>query len=362
MVSEDFNALFDNVDSFALLELVFNKCYDSVVITKAEEDNHEIVYANPGFCNMTGYTLDELKGKTTSILKGPKTNPDTIARLKQNLREGIPFTGSAVNYKKNKTEYQVEWNIHHIADAQGKPKYYISIQRDLTALKSTLSRLKSTNNEFRAFLKNLTGDSETEQQLTQRKKKAAIKLADDAGLFSPALREQSRTEFFEESELFGFDDGEKGVLPETEAKPVVSAKEYAEQVCLSEYEIQNIQTIIDDLSASVDLLSVSNDQTKAMSNIIKDVQELANALVFIDAFLDMSSVFSELSMQLQQRVNENKDSEFLEFFTSVFESLIGELKHWFNSVFIDCSSENIYSEDASILGSAKQLLQFIKMV
>lgn len=346
----------------SVLELVFNNSYDSVVITKAEEGNHEIVYVNPSFCKMTGYTAEELTGEVTGILRGPNTNPDVIARLKQNLSEGLPFKGSAVNYQKNKTEYQVEWNIHHILDAQGKPKYYISIQRDLSALKNTLSRLKSSNNEFRAFLENLSDDSKNSKELAQRKKQAATKLADDAGLFSPTLREETRTEFFEDSELFGFDKGEKGVLPATEAKPVVSAREYAEQVCLSQFEIENIETIVDDLTTSVNLLSVSADQADVISSITTDVKELATTLVFIEAFIEMSSVFSELSTQLQQRTDKHLNAELPEFVISVFEALADELKHWFNSVFIEYTSENIYSEDASILGSSKQLLQFIKMV
>ncbi|WP_020408401.1 PAS domain-containing protein [Hahella ganghwensis] len=356
----DFRHLFRNADPFAILELVFSQCYDAVVITRADPENHEIVYANPCFCRMTGYELNELKGKQTSILKGPKTNPSVIERLKQNLRDHTPFKGSAVNYRKDKTEYHVEWNIHYITDTEGNPQYYISIQRDLTSLKSTLSRLKASNDQFKVFLKNLTEERPSAEKINELKEKASSQLVDDAGLFSGALRSASRKEHFDDTELFGFEDGEKGVLPSTEHKAAMSAWDYAEKVCLSDYELDNLSTIINDLSTSIALLGVTQNTSSAISSITADFQELANALFFVEEFVELSTVFSELSLQLTRHDVQNK--ELPEFMITVFETLVKELKNWFNSVFVEKTSENIHAEDASLLASAKQILEFVKLM
>ena len=361
MKQNDFTALFTDTDSIAVLELVFNTCYDSVVITKAHPNDHEIVYANPQFCRMTGYALQELRGQTTRMLKGPKTNPGVIARLKQNLKDGLPFKGSAVNYRKNKTEYQVEWNIHHILDKHGKPKYYISIQRDLSSLKDTLSRLKNTNDQFRQFLKGLTETKDKGEQATL-KAEVSERLTDNAGLFSPALRREERIEFFDESELFGFEAGEKGVFPVEEKKSFISAKEYAEKVALSDFEIQTISSIIKDLCTTVDLLSLEKGRSEAISTLSLDFQELANNIFFIEEFVEMASVLSSLSVKLKNQLERDPQIVFPEFVVFVFESLVTELRNWFDSVFIQQESGNIHAEDASIIGSAKQLLHFLDSV
>ena len=359
MKTIEFIDLFTDADPIGVLELIFNTCYDSVVITKADPEDHKIVYANPQFCKMTGYTVDELLGNSTAILKGPKTSPGIIARLKQNLKDGLPFKGSTVNYRKNKTEYQVEWNIHYILDKQGQPKYYISIQRDLSNLKDALSRLKKTNDQFRMFLKDLTQNKAASNKTAQTITDATENLIDNAGLFSTALRSEERIEFFDEFELFGFEAGEKGVLPIEEKKSTITAQEYANKVALSEFEIQTISSIIRDLCTSVDLLVLDKGQPETISSLSLDFQELANNIFFIEEFVEMASVLSALSVKLKNQLNKDQNNTFPEFVALVFESLVNELSNWFNSVFIQKKSGNIHAEDASIIGSAKQLLHFL---
>lgn len=77
--------------------------FNAVMMTDAEPGPHgpRILYVNPAFCRMSGYSEEELLGKTPRILQGPATNPDVLARLRDCLRDGTFFTGSTVNYRKD---------------------------------------------------------------------------------------------------------------------------------------------------------------------------------------------------------------------------------------------------------------------
>ena len=106
-----------------------------VIITDAALDKPgpRILYVNRALCEMTGYTPDELLDKTPRIFQGPKTNYGMLEELKKKLASGLAFEGRTVNYKKNGTPYHVEWSISPIRDQAGTVRYFISMQKDITA-------------------------------------------------------------------------------------------------------------------------------------------------------------------------------------------------------------------------------------
>lgn len=120
-----------------LLEQAIKNDYDSILITDLEmvEGGPKIVYVNEGFTKMTGYSREEVIGKTPRILQGPKTDKGTLEHLKQSLLEGHSFFGQAVNYRKDGSEFINQWDIHPIYDDKGELCYWVSYQHDITTKK-----------------------------------------------------------------------------------------------------------------------------------------------------------------------------------------------------------------------------------
>lgn len=118
-------------DSLRLLRSVVEVSFNAVLIT---DTNHTILYANPAFCNMTGYALDELAGNNARILQGPLTEKSVIQKLRNDLETKGSFFGSTINYRKNGRPYLVEWTISSVPDHSGATAYYVSIQKDITQL------------------------------------------------------------------------------------------------------------------------------------------------------------------------------------------------------------------------------------
>lgn len=124
-------------EQILLLQAAVEDTEDSVLITDAhlEPPGPQIVFINPGFSKMTGYTREEVIGKSPRILQGPKTDRRVLDRLRHCLENGEPFFGEAVNYRKDGSEYFLEWHISPVRDAAGKITHFVSVQRDISERK-----------------------------------------------------------------------------------------------------------------------------------------------------------------------------------------------------------------------------------
>ena len=121
----------------SLLESAIRNDYDSILITDLEMESPgpRIVYVNPGFTRMTGYSKEEVIGKTPRILQGPKTDRETLERLKKSLAEGKSFFGQTINYRKDGSEFVNQWDIHPLEDENGNITHWVSYQHDITERK-----------------------------------------------------------------------------------------------------------------------------------------------------------------------------------------------------------------------------------
>ncbi len=131
----DITAKREEEQRLRLLESVVTNTGDAVLITNAAINSVsglEIIYANDAFCRMTGYTPEEVIGKTPVIFQGPKTDSAELSRLSLALKLGEPCTVNLINYTKDKREYRVEMEVKPMFDATGKLSHYFAIQRDIT--------------------------------------------------------------------------------------------------------------------------------------------------------------------------------------------------------------------------------------
>ncbi|MEX0779860.1 MAG: PAS domain S-box protein [Balneolales bacterium] len=118
-----------------LLEAAIRNDYDSIVITELDLEDPRIVYVNDGFLKLSGYTREEVMGKTPRILQGPKTDRKVLDRLTSCLKEGKSFFGQTINYKKDGSEFVNQWDIHPLVDNQGEITHWVSYQHDVTERK-----------------------------------------------------------------------------------------------------------------------------------------------------------------------------------------------------------------------------------
>lgn len=124
-----------------LFEAAITHSWNSIVITDADPaGGYQVQFANPAFCRMTGYALDELKGRTLKMLQGPATDPAVIQHLRECLKDARYFEGATINYRKDGTPYFVRWNISPVRDRDGVLTHFVSIQQDISQVVQSQER------------------------------------------------------------------------------------------------------------------------------------------------------------------------------------------------------------------------------
>lgn len=105
---------------------------DAVAITDAKAD---VLYVNPAWERLNGYSLAEARGKNPRILKSGKTPQEVYKKMWETLVAGKPFvTEDVVNKRKDGTEYREEITISPVR-RDGATALYVGVIRDITKRK-----------------------------------------------------------------------------------------------------------------------------------------------------------------------------------------------------------------------------------
>jgi PAS domain S-box-containing protein len=121
-------------DRRRLLEATVVNIDDAVVISSGgiNDEGPKILYVNEGFTRLSGYTSDEIIGKTPRVLQGPLTSREVLDRARLQMEAGETFRGETTNYRKDGSPYMVAWTIAPVRDDEGNITNWVSAQRSTT--------------------------------------------------------------------------------------------------------------------------------------------------------------------------------------------------------------------------------------
>ena len=92
-----------------------------------------VIYANPAFYRITGYSEEEVIGRNCRFLQGPGTNPRHIKALREAIESGKAINVEIVNHRKDGSRFVNELHLSPIFGDDGEVRYIFGIQHDVSA-------------------------------------------------------------------------------------------------------------------------------------------------------------------------------------------------------------------------------------
>jgi PAS domain S-box-containing protein len=136
-----------------LLKTAIEQSNESVMIMAAQLDppGPRIVYVNSAFTKMTGYAREEVIGKTPRIMAGPKTDRAVLDRLRKDCVAGKVFHGETIKYRKDGSEFHLEWTAGPVRNERGEVTHIVATQRDVTERRRIEEAMRRSEVEFRSL-------------------------------------------------------------------------------------------------------------------------------------------------------------------------------------------------------------------
>jgi diguanylate cyclase (GGDEF)-like protein/PAS domain S-box-containing protein len=103
---------------------------EGVVLVDAQNPDHPVIYANPGFQALTGYSADELLGRNLRLLQGDDRDQDGRQRLREALGRGESCRVLLRNYRKDGTVFWNEMTVSPLLGADGRVTHFAGHHRD----------------------------------------------------------------------------------------------------------------------------------------------------------------------------------------------------------------------------------------
>ncbi len=138
------------------LEAILAHAADGILLTDAEGT---ILYVNRAWERMTGYSAEEVLGRTPRIQQSGETPLVLYHQMWTTISQGQVWQGELRNRRKDGSLYYVDLTIAPVTDAMGKVTGFVGVQRDITHLKE-VEELKQrfiarVSHELRSPLTNL---------------------------------------------------------------------------------------------------------------------------------------------------------------------------------------------------------------
>jgi adenylate cyclase len=161
-----------------------------IVIADARLPDMPLIYVNPAFEQITGYSAAEVLGYNCRFLQGSKTSQPAIEQLRAAIKAGEHCTVTLLNYRKDGTPFWNELTISPIYDDDNNLTHFVGIQADISDRIRAEKALRLEQQKSERLLLNILPKPIAEQlkqfegSLAQQFAEATILFADIVG-FTP---------------------------------------------------------------------------------------------------------------------------------------------------------------------------------
>jgi PAS domain S-box-containing protein len=146
-----------------LLQMVINASNDGIVIAEKEGDHDKIlIYVNPAFERLTGYSSEEILYQDCRFLQSADRDQQALPLIREALNREGSCREILRNYRKDGTPFWNELSLSTVKNPADGQTYFVGVQKDVTVqvkaqqrvaqlegqlaeLQAELAALKATN-------------------------------------------------------------------------------------------------------------------------------------------------------------------------------------------------------------------------
>ena len=147
----------------SLLQMVIDASNDGIVVAEREgKEDNILIYVNPAFERLTGYTSEEILYQDCRFLQAGDRDQENLTVIREALRKNGSCREIIRNYRKDGTPFWNELSLSTVKNADDGQTYFVGVQKDVTvqvkaqqrvaqleaqvaALQAELAALKATN-------------------------------------------------------------------------------------------------------------------------------------------------------------------------------------------------------------------------
>ncbi len=291
---------------------------DGIIVTDARGVIQRI---NLAFTRISGYTLADLVGKSTELLRSSRHDEDFYRAMRQEIRDNGAWQGEVWGRRKNGEEYPEWLNISVVRNKEGKVTHYVGSHADITERKQAEAEIKDL-----AFFDQLTGLPN--RTLFGDRLRQAIRASSRSGNFGVLLF-IDLDNFKELNDTMGHDVGDR-LLRQVAKRLITQAREVDTVARLGGDEfvviIANLSTVEREAVNQAETIAEKTLDTLRLPYNLGEVTYTSTASIGATLFKEKRDTFEELMKQADLAMYKSKavGRNTVRFFDPAMESAIME--------------------------------------
>lgn len=300
----------------------------AIFITDAHQPNNPIIFCNPAFEKITGYSAQEALGRNYQFLLGKDTDQFTVQQIHNAMGNSCECQVAIENYRKDGTPFWCYLTVSPLPDAVGRVINYIFVLIDITEDKREREELRRSKETFYTQLLQLLGDLKEADKgdLTVRAEVTTGEIGVVADFFNAIIESL-----------------EKIVIQVKKATHKVNAytvdnstqiQQIAEQLLLLVEEITCTLEELSKMNVSIQAVAESARQTAQVAGTTSDTAEAALAAIdgTVNSILNWQQTVGQTAFKVKQIGDSSQKISFV-------VSLINQIAIQTNVLAINASTE-----------------------
>ena len=145
-----------------LLKRAVYESRDGIVITDATQPTNPLIFVNPAFERMTGYSSSEVIGRNCRFLQADLRDQPALAIVREAIERGEPCIVTLQNFRKDGSLFWNELSLSPIHDSAGRLTHFLGIQKDVSSDKLVQFALREEKEGLRQMHERLIEESLTD--------------------------------------------------------------------------------------------------------------------------------------------------------------------------------------------------------